>query len=210
MGVKYGNENIVEYMEKEGITQTKILENVEKAFQGVLDALLIDTEQDHNSRETAHRVAKMYVNEIFKGRYTSMPKITAFPNTKEYDGLYTVGPIAVRSTCCHHIMPITGNCWVAVLPGKKVIGLSKFARVVDWICSRPSIQEELTEQIADVLEEVTEARGVYVVVKAEHGCCTHRGIRAHNSNMTTAVIRGEFRGNPELKKEALALFEEFI
>jgi len=203
------NSNIVKYMEENGITKQAIRDNVEKAYQGVLDALLIDTEHDHNTRETAHRVAKMMVNEIYKGRYEEMPKVTSFPNDKHYDGLYSVGPIEVRATCAHHSMPIVGNAWVAVLPGKRVIGLSKFSRIIDWLSSRPTIQEELCEQVADTLVEVTEAKGIYVVIKASHGCCTQRGIKASNSNMTTAVIRGEFRGNSDLKREALELFDEF-
>jgi len=196
-------------MEDNNITKQSIRENVEKAYQGVLEALLIDTEHDHNTRETAHRVSKMMVDEIFKGRYTAMPRVTSFPNDKEYDGLYTVGPIELRSTCAHHGQNIAGRCWIAILPGTRVIGLSKFSRLVDWLASRPTIQEELTEQVADLLSNITEAKGVFVVIKAQHGCCTHRGIKAYNSNMTTSVIRGEFRGNVELKKEALELFEEF-
>jgi len=134
-----------------------------------------------------------------------MPKVTSFPNAKKYDQMYTVGPIDIRSTCAHHFAPITGQAYVAVFPGTKVIGLSKFARIIDWVVSRPTIQEEMVEQIADVLEEVTEAKGIMVVVDAEHGCCTHRGIKAHSSNMTTSVVRGSFKKSSELKTEALTL-----
>jgi len=175
----------------------------------VLDCLMIDTVNDHNTQDTANRVAKMMVNEIFKGRYQPMPKVTAFPNAKDYNQIYTVDEIEVRSTCAHHFQPIVGRAWVAVYPGDKVIGLSKFARIIDWIASRPTIQEELVEQIADKLEEVTGARGIMVVVKAEHGCCTNRGIKAHSSNMTTSVVRGEFMKNKDMKAEAISMFQNF-
>jgi len=198
------NDNIPELSDN---ARDELRENVAKAFQGVLDALLIDTENDHNTKETAHRVAKMYVDEIFRGRYYPKPKITAFPNSKEYDQIYTVGPISVRATCAHHFQNIVGKCWVGVKPGKKVIGLSKFNRLVDWICSRPTIQEEMTEQIADEIERTTQAKGVAVVVRAEHHCMIHRGVKEHESDMVTSVMRGEFRENPSLKAEFLSLID---
>jgi len=203
------NDNIVSYMEEMNLTEEDIIDEVANAFDGVLEALRIDTESDHNTQETAKRVAKMYVQEIFKGRYQPMPRVTAFPNAKEYDQIYTVDEIEVRSTCAHHFQPIVGRAWVAIYPGDKVIGLSKFSRIIDWIASRPTIQEELVEQIADTLEGVTGAKGIMVVVKAEHGCCTNRGIKAHSSNMTTSVVRGVFKNEPEMKKEAIAMFQNF-
>jgi len=203
------NDNIADYMKQNNIDTDEIKKNVEKAYQGVLDALLIDTESDHNTRETAHRMAKMFVDEIYKGRYTNMPKVTAFPNDKNYDQIYTVDEIEVRSTCAHHFQNITGRAWVAIYPGDKVIGLSKFSRIIDWVASRPTIQEELVEQIADKLEEVTGAKGIMVVAKLSHGCCTQRGIKAHNSNMTTSVVRGVFKTNSDMKKEAISMFSNF-
>ena len=203
------NDNIAEFMEEMDLTEEDLIDDVANAFAGVLEALRIDTDSDHNTQETAKRVAKMYVQEIFKGRYQPMPRVTAFPNAKEYDQIYTVDEIEVRSTCAHHFQPIVGRAWVAIYPGDKVIGLSKFSRIIDWIASRPTIQEELVEQIADKLEEVTGAKGIMVVVKAEHGCCTNRGIKAHSSNMTTSVVRGVFKNEPEMKKEAIAMFQNF-
>jgi len=127
-----------------------IEDEVAEAFQGVLKALIINTTDDHNTKDTARRVAKMFVHELFRGRYYPPPEITAFPNAKQYDQIYVTGPITINSTCAHHFQPITGGCYVGVFPGEKVIGLSKFNRLVDWIVSRPQIQEEMTEQIADV------------------------------------------------------------
>ena len=179
--------------------------NVTEAFQGVLDALLIDTKNDHNTKDTARRVAKMFVHGIFRGRYYPPPVVTAFPNAKMYDQLYMTGPISIDSTCAHHFQPISGKCYIGIFPGKKVIGLSKFNRMVDWIASRPQIQEEMTEQIADMVEKETEAKGVAVVVKAEHFCMTARGVKEHESDMLTSVIRGDFLKIDHLKAEFFSL-----
>ena len=179
--------------------------NVTEAFQGVLDALLIDTKNDHNTKDTARRVAKMFVHEIFRGRYYPPPKITAFPNVKQYDQIYMSGPMSINSTCAHHFQPITGKAYVGIFPGEKVIGLSKFNRMVDWVASRPQIQEEMTEQIADMIEKETEAKGVAVIVKAEHFCMTARGVKEHESDMVTSVVRGIFRDEPAIKAEFFSL-----
>ena len=179
--------------------------NVTEAFQGVLDALLIDTKNDHNTKDTARRVAKMFVHEIFRGRYYPPPKITAFPNVKQYDQIYMSGPMSINSTCAHHFQPITGKAYVGIFPGEKVIGLSKFNRMVDWVASRPQIKEEMTEQIADMIEKETEAKGVAVIVKAEHFCMTARGVKEHESDMVTSVVRGIFRDEPAIKAEFFSL-----
>ena len=178
---------------------------VADAFQGVLEALGIDTQNDHNKKDTARRVAKMFVHEIFRGRYYPPPKVTAFPNVKQYDQIYMSGPISINSTCAHHFQPITGKAYVGIFPGKKVVGLSKFNRMVDWVASRPQIQEEMTEQIADMIEQETEAKGVAVIVKAEHFCMTARGVKEHESDMLTSVVRGIFRDDPAIKAEFFSL-----
>jgi len=198
-GKFFCNDNISEYIEPFDLDQ--LIEEVAGKMQGVLDSLVIDTDNDHNTNETAHRVAKMFCTEIFSGRYLPPPKITAFPNVTEYDQVYVTGPITIRSTCAHHFQSIKGKCYVGVFPGKNVIGLSKFNRMVDWISSRPQIQEEMTIQIADLIQEETQADGVAVLVQAEHGCMTMRGVREHESDMTTSVMRGVFRDAPHLKQE---------
>ena len=199
------NDNISDIVTEKDVT--KIERNVEKRFQKVLDALLIDTVNDHNTKETAKRVAKMLVREVFAGRYEPKPRVTSFPNANQYDELYVTGPIKIRSTCAHHFQPIVGNAWIGVFPGKNVIGLSKFNRLVDWIASRPQIQEEMTVQIADLIEEETQAEGIAVVVKAEHMCLTHRGVKEHESDMTTSIVRGSLREEETQKREFFNLLK---
>ena len=199
----FANDTIFAYLDPGDVD--KIEDEVAEAFQDVLKALVINTTDDHNSQDTARRVAKMFVHEIFRGRYYPPPEVTAFPNAKEYDQIYMSGPMSINSTCAHHFQPITGQAYVGVFPGKKVIGLSKFNRMVDWIASRPQIQEEMTEQIADMIEEETEAKGVAVVIKAEHFCMTARGVKEHESEMMTSVVRGCFRYEPPIKAEFFSL-----
>ena len=169
-------------------------------MQRVLSSLVIDTEHDHNTKETAKRVAKMFLNETFGGRYIPEPRVTSFPNMG-YNNLYTTGPITIRSTCAHHLQNIVGKCWVGIFPEEEVIGLSKFNRLVHHIAERPQIQEEMTTQIADKLVQYAKTPNVAVVVKAEHHCMTHRGVKEHDSDMTTAVMLGKFRDDPNLKQE---------
>ena len=199
----FANDTIFAYLDPGDV---KLIEcEVAEAFEDVLKALVINTTDDHNTKDTAHRVAKMFVHEIFRGRYYPPPEVTSFPNAKEYDQIYVSGPISINSTCAHHFQPITGQAYVGVFPGKRVVGLSKFNRIVDWIASRPQIQEEMTEQIADMVEKETEAQGVAVVIKAEHFCMTARGVKEHESEMMTSVVRGMFRDEPATKAEFFSL-----
>jgi GTP cyclohydrolase I len=194
----HSNDNIAEFVhegELEGL-----VDEVAAKMQGVLDSLVIDTENDHNTHDTARRVAKMFVKETFSGRYRPVPKITAFPNMG-YKSLYTTGPISIRSTCAHHFQNIVGSCWVGIVPDTEVIGLSKFNRLVHHICERPQIQEEMTTQIADALKQYAKTDNIAIVVKAEHFCMTQRGVREHSSDMTTAIMMGAFEKDPALKKE---------
>ena len=194
----HSNDNIAEFVhegELEGL-----VDEVAAKMQGVLDSLVIDTKNDHNTQDTARRVAKMFVKETFSGRYRPVPKITAFPNMG-YKSLYTTGPISIRSTCAHHFQNIVGSCWVGIVPDTEVIGLSKFNRLVHHICERPQIQEEMTTQIADALKQYAKTDNIAIVVKAEHFCMTQRGVREHSSDMTTAIMMGAFEKDPALKKE---------
>ena len=194
----HSNDNISEFMQPGDVDA--LLDELTGKFQGVLDTLVIDTENDHNTQDTARRVAKMFICETFSGRYRPRPKVTSFPNMG-YKSLYTTGPISIRSTCAHHFQNIVGKCWVGVVPQDKVIGLSKFNRLVHHICERPQIQEEMTTQIAEALKEYAETDNIAVVVKAEHHCMTMRGVREHESDMTTAIMLGAFEKDPALKKE---------
>jgi len=195
----HSNDNISQFINDESELEDLVDEVAEK-FQEVLTSLVIDTDSDHNTNETARRVAKMFIKETFSGRYRSVPKVTAFPNMG-YKSLYTTGPISVRSTCAHHFQNIVGKCWVGIVPQDEVIGLSKFNRLVQHICERPQIQEEMTTQIADALREYAKTEHIAVVVKAEHHCMTMRGVREHESDMTTAIMLGAFERDSALKKE---------
>ena len=193
------NDNIADFIEdEEEIDQ--LVDEVAERFQGVLSSLVIDTDNDHNTQDTARRVAKMFVRETFSGRYRNIPKVTAFPNMG-YKSLYTTGPISIRSTCAHHFQNIVGKCWVGIVPEEEVIGLSKFNRLVHHICERPQIQEEMTTQIAEALRQYAKTENIAVVVKAEHHCMTMRGVRESESDMTTAIMLGSFEKDPALKKE---------
>lgn len=194
----HANDNISEFI-KEGELDLLVDEVAEK-FQGVLSSLVIDTDNDHNTQDTARRVAKMFILETFSGRYRPVPKITSFPNVG-YRSLYTTGPISIRSTCAHHFQNIVGRCWVGIVPQEEVIGLSKFNRIVHHICERPQIQEEMTSQIADALKQYAKTEHIAVVVKAEHHCMTMRGVREHENDMVTAIMLGAFNSDPALKKE---------
>lgn len=199
----FANHNISKHIQPGEMEQLEA--EVAEQFEGVLQRLVIDTDHDHNTNGTARRVAKMFVREIFGGRYQPMPRVTSFPNMG-YESLYTTGPISIRSTCAHHFQNIVGNCWVGVLPEGEVIGLSKFNRIVHWIAQRPQIQEEMTTEIAEALKEYAKTPNVAVIVKAEHHCMTQRGVREHESDMTTAVMHGAFRTDPSLKKEFYDIF----
>jgi len=199
-GAKFSsNDNISEFIENHSEIDELVNEVAEK-FEGVLLSLVIDTENDHNTQDTARRVAKMFIRETFSGRYDEPPRITSFPNMG-YKSLYTTGPISIRSTCAHHFQNIVGKCWVGIVPTEEVIGLSKFNRIVHHIAQRPQIQEEMTTQIADALKEYAKTPNIAVLVKAEHHCMTHRGVREHESDMTTAIMLGAFDTHPPLKKE---------
>lgn len=194
----HSNDNISDFVTSDEIDG--LVDEVTVKMQGVLESLVIDTQNDHNTQDTARRVAKMFVRETFSGRYLPAPRVTAFPNLG-YKSLYTTGPISIRSTCAHHFQNIVGRCWVGIVPDTEVIGLSKFNRLVHHICERPQIQEEMTTQIADALKQYARTDHIAVVVKAEHHCMTQRGVREHESDMTTAIMLGAFRTDAALKKE---------
>lgn len=199
------NDNIADLIEEGELDELRL--EVEDRMQGVLDALVIDTENDHNTRDTARRVAKMFIEEVFAGRYRAAPPITSFPNVSGLNELVIVGPITVRSACSHHLCPIMGRVWVGVLPNREaeLIGLSKFARLCDWIMSRPQIQEEAVIMLADELERRIRPDGLAVVMEADHFCMHWRGIRDDQPVMTSSVMRGAFLESDSLRREFLQL-----
>ncbi|MDP3826770.1 MAG: GTP cyclohydrolase I, partial [Polaromonas sp.] len=162
------NDNIAAFIEPGELE--KLLDEVEGKMQGVLDSLVIDTVGDHNTHNTARRVAKMYLNEVFKGRYVAGPTVTEFPNAEHLNELIIVGPITVRSACSHHFCPVIGQLWIGVMPNERtnVIGLSKYARLAEWIMGRPQIQEEAVVQLADLILEITRPDGLAIVMEASH------------------------------------------
>jgi GTP cyclohydrolase I len=198
-GKFFANDNIADFIENDQEIED-LVEEVTEKMEGVLRSLVIDTVNDHNTQDTARRVAKMFVKETFSGRYRPVPKVTSFPNMG-YKSLYTTGPITVRSTCAHHFQNVVGKCWVGIVPEEEVIGLSKFNRIVHHICERPQIQEEMTTQIAKALKEYAKTDNIAVVVNAEHFCMTQRGVREHENEMVTAIMQGAFETDPALKQE---------
>ena len=199
------NDNIADHLEAGDITVMRA--EVEDSVRQLLDVLLIDWRSDHNTDDTPRRVAKLLVDEVFAGRYQPQPPVTTFPNIHEAQGIVTVGPIDVRSACSHHLVPILGRAWVGIVPGERLIGLSKFSRLIQWIMTRPQIQEEAIEQVADLLEFHTKPKGLAVVIKANHLCCQWRGVKDH-SVMTSSVMRGVFFDDSRARLEFLKLIED--
>jgi GTP cyclohydrolase I len=187
-----------------------LLDEVEEKMVGVLNSLVIDTERDHNTGNTARRVAKMYVNEVFKGRFVAAPTITEFPNAEHLNELMIVGPITVRSACSHHFCPVIGKIWIGVLPNEhtNVIGLSKYARLAEWVMGRPQIQEEAVVQLADLIQEKTQPDGLAIVMEATHYCMSWRGVKDMDSKMINSVMRGVFLKDPNLRREFLSLIPQ--
>jgi GTP cyclohydrolase I len=181
---------------------------IAKHYREILVQLGINVQDDPNSRDTPQRVAKMLVREMCRGRFSEPPELREFDNTDKYDELITVGPVTVRSMCSHHHLPIEGHAILSVLPSikskGKVLGLSKYARVVDWFAGRPQIQEALTQQIATYLFNLLEPRALGVRIQAKHFCMSHRGVKEPNAQMITTSLRGDLLINPSLKAEFIS------
>jgi GTP cyclohydrolase I len=201
----HSNDNIADFIQPGELDQ--LLDEVASKMQGVLDSLVIDLEHDHNTGDTARRVAKMYIKEVFNGRYVKAPNITEFPNAEHLNELMIVGPITVRSACSHHFCPVIGKIWIGVLPNERtnVIGLSKYARLAEWIMGRPQIQEEAVVQLADLIQQKTQPDGLAIVMEASHYCMSWRGVKDMDSKMINSVMRGAFLKDPNLRREFLSL-----
>jgi GTP cyclohydrolase I len=203
----HANDCIAPFIEPDELAL--LLDEVEDKLLGVLQSLVIDVEGDHNTRETARRVARMYLTEVFRGRYTAMPSVTEFPNVERLNELMIVGPITVRSACSHHLCPILGRLWIGVLPNEhsNLIGLSKYVRLADWVMSRPQIQEEAVTHLADLLQETMQPDGLAIVMEADHFCMQWRGVKDTDSKMINSVMRGAFLKDANLRREFLALLK---
>ena len=201
----HANDNISQFIEPGEMEQ--LLDEVSNKMGGVLQSLVIDTESDHNTADTARRVAKMYLQEVFKGRYVPAPEVTEFPNAEHLNELMIVGPITVRSACSHHFCPVIGKIWIGVVPNQhtNVIGLSKYARLAEWIMGRPQIQEEAVVQLADLIQRKTQPDGLSIVMEASHYCMGWRGVKDMDSKMINSVMRGAFLKDANLRREFLSL-----
>ena len=196
----WAGDNISEYIDE--TMKAQLIDEATEAFEGVLDALLIDRENDPNSKGTARRLAKMYYNEIMAGRYEPGPDATAFPNDSadRYEGMLVVRS-ELRSMCSHHHQPVSGVAYIGIIAANKLIGLSKYTRIAQWCARRGTLQEELCNDIAREISRATDSQDVAVYVQAVHGCCENRGIMAHSSLTQTTVLTGAFKDDPSVKKE---------
>ena len=203
----HANDNIAEFIEPGELEA--LLAEVEGKVKGVLESLVIDTESDHNTQDTARRVAKMYLTEVFRGRYAPPPSVTRFPNAERLNELMIVGPVSVRSACSHHLCPITGRLWIGLMPNEhsNLIGLSKYSRLAEWIMGRPQIQEEAIAQMADLLMSKVSPDGLAVVMEADHFCMHWRGVKDDRTKMVNSVMRGSFLKDPTLRREFLSLID---
>jgi GTP cyclohydrolase I len=197
----WAGDNISEFIESDQ-ERGQLIDEATRAFETVLDALLIDRETDPNSRGTARRLAKMYFNEIMAGRYDPAPDATAFPNDSadRYEGMLVVRS-ELRSMCSHHHQPVSGVAYIGIIAAEKLIGLSKYTRIAQWCARRGTLQEELCNDIAREIARATDSENIGVYIQATHGCCENRGIMAHSSLTQTTVLRGAFKTDPATKKE---------
>ena len=196
----WAGDNISDYVAESD--KEHLINEATEAFESVLDALLIDRENDPNSKGTARRLAKMYFNEIMEGRYEPAPDATAFPNDSQdrYEGMLVVRS-ELRSMCSHHHQPVSGVAYIGIIAANKLIGLSKYTRIAQWCARRGTLQEELCNDIAREISKATDSDNIAVYLEAEHGCCTNRGIMAHSSLTQTTVLKGAFNTDKGTKKE---------
>jgi GTP cyclohydrolase I len=196
----WAGDNISDYVDDN--VMPELIDEATEAFEKVLDTLLIDRENDPNSKGTARRLAKMYYNEIMAGRYEQAPDATAFPNDSQdrYEGMLVVRS-ELRSMCSHHHQPVAGVAYIGIIAAQKLIGLSKYTRIAQWCARRGTLQEELCNDIAREISKATDSENVAVYIQATHGCCENRGIMAHSSLTQTTVLKGAFKDDAGTKKE---------
>ena len=200
-GIRYwAGDNISEVLQAGD--KEALIEDATVAFEGVLDALVIDRHNDPNSQGTARRLAKMYFNEIMAGRYDPIPSATAFPNDSDdrYEGMLVVRS-ELKSMCSHHHQPVGGVAYIGIIAADKLIGLSKYTRIAQWCARRGTLPEELANDIAREISKATGAENLGVYIQATHGCCENRGIMAHSSLAQTTVLKGAFKDDAGTKKE---------
>lgn len=194
------NSNIILSKEKRDL----MISEVEEKFREILEIFQFDVENDQQIRDTPKRWSKMMVNELLSGCYTEEPQITVFKNQKNYDEIIFLGSIKIKSLCSHHFKSFIGDCFIAYIPDEKICGISKLSRIVQWFMKRPQIQEELTKQIADYIQQKLSPKGCAVYIQAKHLCMLVRGVEEYNSNMTTSSFTGCFQ-NENFKNEFMNL-----
>ena len=186
-----------------GLSEEEKYCRLHQAFTDVLSTLGLDLRDDSLS-ETPHRIASMYLNEIFSGLdYEQFPRISAIDNKMQVDERVCIDRIELVSTCEHHFVTIDGFARVAYIPGDKVIGLSKINRIVRFFAQRPQVQERLTRQILVALQTLLESEDVAVSIEATHYCVKSRGVMDGNSSTSTLALGGVFKTDPQQRREFL-------
>lgn len=184
-----------------GLSRTDKIEIIEKKFTDIMTAMGLDLSDD-SLVETPLRVAKMYINEIFWGLdYDAFPKCTTVENKMRYDEMVVEREVNVQSNCEHHFVIIDGKATVGYIPNKKVLGLSKINRIVEYFSKRPQIQERLTEQVFHALSYILETENVAVVIDAQHYCVKSRGVEDVGSSTVTSKLGGCFKNEPAVRAE---------
>ncbi|WP_310619542.1 GTP cyclohydrolase I [Flexibacterium corallicola] len=196
------NDNISDFITKEELGELQ--KEVAQKVSSLMDSLIIDVENDHNTMDTANRVAKFYITELFSGRYTPPPSTTVFPNVKKLESFYIVGPISFNSSCAHHLVPIVGEVWIGLDPKDDLLGLSKFHRITEWVMARPQIQEEATVQVLEYIEELIKPKGIAVLINASHYCMQGRGVKDPEILMKSFAASGTLN-NEKSKTDFLQL-----
>ena len=197
----WAGDNISKHI-KEGEKEL-LIDELAAIYESSLKALLIDTTNDPNSKGTGRRMAKMQINEILSGRYNEAPDATAFPNDNEqtrYDGML-VAQASINSICSHHFAQVFGTAYIGIIPGNKVIGLSKYTRIAQWCARRGTLQEELCNDITREIQAASGSDDVGVYLKLRHNCCETRGVMSSDSTTQTTVLRGAFRTDVGTKAE---------
>ena len=200
-GVRYwAGDNVSSVLQKGD--KEALIEELTPKFESIIDSLIIDRYTDPNSKDTGRRLAKMYINELMRGRYNPMPNATAFPNHVDdgYKGMLVVRS-EIKSMCSHHHQPVNGVAYIGIIAANTLIGLSKYTRIAQWCARRGTLQEELNNVIANEIQKATGSPNVGVYLQATHGCCENRGIGAHSSLTQTTVLRGAFNEDMGTKKE---------
>ena len=191
-------------LRENNLSRDQKVEIIAARMKDVLETLGMDLSND-SLRDSPHRIARMYVDEIFKGLNPgNFPKVTVIENDMNYDQMIVVRDVTVLSTCEHHFVTIDGRATIAYIPNKKVIGLSKINRIADFFSRRPQVQERLTKQIAECLAMVLETDHVAVHINAKHYCVVSRGIEDAASTTVTSELRGDFKNDQRTRMEFLS------